>query len=150
MKRSHLIILLSIAILGVLLFFFYPRILDVFEEIPSSGNVGAVALSQPLTHQYRKGAHIFIGEVEAPTPCHSVSAEAVVRESYPEQVTINVAIKPPAPDVICAQVITKKKFKVAFQASKEAIVEVRVDGASATWTKVESPDTVNLEAEPIE
>lgn len=60
---------------------------------------------------------------EKPTPCHEVKHDSVILESYPEQVTVNLSILSPEPDVICAQV--EEDFEVAglFQASKEAKVE---------------------------
>lgn len=58
-----------------------------------------------------------------PTPCHTIKHEALVLESYPEQVTVNLSILSPDPDAICTQV--EEDFEVAglFQASKEAKVE---------------------------
>ena len=150
MNRNQVYVIAALVAIGVLAILFYPRILDVIKETGGTQQTGALTLAKPLTHQYKKGAHVYIGTVTTPTPCYEVSAEAIVRESYPEQVTIDVTITPPGSDVICIQVISEKKFKVAFQGSQEAVVEVRVNGAEAIWTSEEAPANINLEVESIE
>jgi hypothetical protein len=81
------------------------------------------------------------GKIMLPTPCDLLESKATVSTSTPEQVAI-------AFDVInnsggaCAQVITEQRFKVRFDASKDAVI-------TATWKGV--PVTLNLvEAGPNE
>lgn len=98
---------------------------------------------------YELCAHVYIGEVNVPNFCHTLNSEAIVRESYPEQVTIAVTIIPPSTPCPSDTSIVKK-FKVAFQASKEATVEVTVDEVYVTWTATEASSNANLEAMQIE
>lgn len=64
---------------------------------------------------------------EVPTPCHRITVDAVVAESYPEQVTIEVSIIEPEPDTICTQVITPVSEHGSFSASERATVKIRVE-----------------------
>lgn len=59
-----------------------------------------------------------------PTPCHTATAEAIVAESMPEQVSINVTITPPAADTGCIQVIQTATITGNFSASSQAIVKL--------------------------
>lgn len=59
-----------------------------------------------------------------PTPCHTATAEAIVAESMPEQVSINVTITPPVADTVCTQVIQTVTVTGNFSASSQAIVKL--------------------------
>jgi hypothetical protein len=84
-------------------------------------------------HQFKDGKHIIAGEVNLPTPCYVLGTQAVVAESYPEQVTIAFTAK--TGTEVCTQVVTTERFKVDFTASKEATIK-------ATWNGV--PIILNL------
>lgn len=60
---------------------------------------------------------------DLPTPCHSTTHEVIVLESFPEQVNVNLSITPPAPDIICIQVIEELNLEGTFSASQEAKVD---------------------------
>lgn len=64
---------------------------------------------------------------ELPTPCHNAVADALVAESYPEQVTIQVAIVEPETDTMCAQVIQTFEYTGEFSASEKAAISLRVN-----------------------
>src|SRR3989344_139799 len=55
-------------------------------------------------------AHIYRGVIDLPTPCHTLKTNVLVAESYPEQVTIQLEVENPAPDVVCIQVIDTREF----------------------------------------
>lgn len=69
-------------------------------------------------HYFIDGKHTLVGEVNLPTPCDLLEADAVVMESFPEQVQINFSVINNAE--VCAQVITAQRFKVEALASAEA------------------------------
>jgi len=84
-----------------------------------------------LQKQYIGGnnwEYTVIGQL--PNPCHSVSVEAMVAESYPEQVTINVNIIEPDTDMMCIQVIQDFEYQGTFSASENASVVLRVNTAT--------------------
>ncbi len=57
-----------------------------------------------------------------PNPCYDIETEAIVAESYPEQVTIKSIVTPPEEDEICAQVVQEVYEEGEFQASEEALI----------------------------
>ncbi len=62
-----------------------------------------------------------------PTPCYSINTDAVVMESFPEQVIVTSRITPPAKDVMCAQVIQEVNEVGEFNASEKAQVTFKVE-----------------------
>lgn len=62
-----------------------------------------------------------------PNPCYKVSTDALVAESYPEQVYIKVIIDKPEENTICTQVIEEYKYSSEFNASERAIVDFQVN-----------------------
>lgn len=79
-----------------------------------------------VSKDYQNGEHIYKGTLVLPTPCHDIKQEVIVRESYPEQVQINLTIIDSGG--VCAQVLTDKMFEVKFQASTEAVVQGFLEG----------------------
>jgi hypothetical protein len=61
-----------------------------------------------------------------PNPCYTISTEAIVMESYPEQVIIRSTVTPPTDDVICIQIIQEIYQEGEFEASEQATVEFDV------------------------
>ncbi len=108
-------------IVALLFIALYPRY-AVQKDLKSD----VITTKIPVTHQFKNGLHTYVGSIDAPTPCHSILGEAVVKESYPEQVDIRIETK--ESEGICAQVITAKKFKVSFSASENPVVRAFVNG----------------------
>ena len=69
-------------------------------------------------HFYIDGVHTVVGEIEMPTPCDLLEADARIAESMPEQITLDFSVVNNAE--FCAQVITPQRFKVSAEASEEA------------------------------
>lgn len=63
---------------------------------------------------------------QLPNPCYQASTEALVAESYPEQVSVIVNVVAPDDDVMCAQVISEYEDSGEFNASEEATVALQV------------------------
>ena len=74
------------------------------------------------------GSLRYSGAVVVPTPCHEVKADAIVAESFPEQVQIRLTTRNPDPIKACAQVVTNKEFSGEAKVSSEAQVSVYLDG----------------------
>jgi len=64
---------------------------------------------------------------ELPNPCYNASVDAIVAESYPEQVTVTVTIEEPDPEVMCAQVIQEFSYEGTFSASEKADIKLVVN-----------------------
>lgn len=69
-------------------------------------------------HYYIDGEHTVVGEIPMPTPCDLLQTDAVVAESYPEQITIRFSVINTAD--FCSETITPARFKVSAEASKDA------------------------------
>ena len=69
-------------------------------------------------HYFIDGIHTLVGELNFPTPCDLLETEAVVMESYPEQVQINFTVINNAE--MCTQVVTAQRFKVSAEVSQDA------------------------------
>jgi len=79
-------------------------------------------------YSYDSGIHEYKGTVELPNSCYALSTEAIVRESYPEQVTLLFTTDDGGDDAICAQVIKSVPFRILFTASPEAVVNATFNG----------------------
>ena len=73
-------------------------------------------------------AHIYRGVIDLPTPCHTLKTNVLVAESYPEQVTIQLEVENPAPDVVCIQVIDTREFSVEFSAHPNHTLRATLNG----------------------
>lgn len=142
-KLKLFFLLFGLALLVLLLFMvFYPR--SAAHEEPM---VNHITTKVAVTHDFKNGLHTYVGTIDAPTPCHTISGEAIVKESYPEQVDIRIETRESGE--ICAQVVTTKRFKVSFSASQSAVVRAFVNGTPVLFEITEAPSTANLEKTSI-
>ncbi|HEX9609006.1 MAG TPA: hypothetical protein VGA06_02240 [Candidatus Paceibacterota bacterium] len=109
------------------------------DEIGTGAEISITA-----QHQYVGGTHTIAGEIELPTPCYRLTNEVIVRESFPEQVTVAFAAHEES-GTVCAQVITAQRFKVAFDASESALITAMYNGESAVLNLVKVEAGGNLD-----
>lgn len=92
-----------------------------------------------VKHQYKDGTHVYVGQVELPTPCHSYNVSGIQREE--DLVEIAIEISDPSTDDVCAQVIVQKTFRVSFQGSEDIGVIASINGEIVNLNEFEvSPD----------
>ncbi len=77
-------------------------------------------------HYFDDGTHTFVGEILMPTPCDLIEVEALVMESFPEQVRLDFTVINNAQT--CAQVITAQRFMATAQASDQATISATFMG----------------------
>lgn len=99
------------------------------------------------THYFIDGTHTLVGEINMPTPCDLLETEAVVMESFPEQVRVDFTVVNSAD--MCAQVITPQRFKVSADASADATFSAQFMGRDIELNlrpapEGESPDDFEL------
>ncbi len=103
----------------------------IFKPVSSKpsdlGNNISDAMTISALHEYKNNHHTIVGSLTFGTPCEKLTAEAVVRESSPEQVTLLFSTQTTAD--ICAQVITKVPFEIEFNASKGAKINAMLNSA---------------------
>ena len=81
-----------------------------------------------LTYIYRGDStwdYTVIGTL--PTPCYSVTTEALVMESYPEQVQIKIKVQEQPTEGVCSTVIQEYSYDGTFNASRLATVSLIVE-----------------------
>ena len=76
-------------------------------ETPQDQWAGEVVGTVVVQHRFLNGTHIYSGTLTTPTPCHQVSADARVMESYPEQIVLALTLQEPEPDAVCVQMIAE-------------------------------------------
>jgi hypothetical protein len=78
---------------------------------------------------FENGTHIITGVIDLPSPCHGLSIETTVTQTYPEQVALNFNSSTTAET--CAQVETPVQFREEFKASGYAIIRAYWNGELA-------------------
>lgn len=78
------------------------------------------------TTQFADGVHTISGTLLLPTPCDELSVEAIVAESYPEQVTLQFSVG--GVSDFCAQVMTEQPFSIVVTVSQNASFKATLQG----------------------
>jgi hypothetical protein len=87
-----------------------------------------------VTEYYDGVSWTFAGEVDMLTPCDQLSVDAIIQESFPEQVTIALSVS--TADHMCAQVITPQRFELPVTVSKDATFSATLDGRTIELNRV--------------
>ncbi|PIR38006.1 MAG: hypothetical protein COV34_02875 [Candidatus Zambryskibacteria bacterium CG10_big_fil_rev_8_21_14_0_10_42_12] len=122
---TTIIVIMGLLLLGWLLFWRNggPEVPVVEENDDTQIEDSGVLIT--AKHEFSDGTHVVAGEVNLPTPCHILNVNPVVtRGTDPDQVIIEFEVTTQAE--ACAQVITPTRFKVDFEAEKDAEI-------TATW-----------------
>ena len=79
--------------------------------------------------RYENDVLKYSGTVLLPNPCYKVEFDALIAESYPEQVTLQVkTAENLKPGTACIQVEAQKEFSGEAKVSEKATVSVYLDG----------------------
>ena len=119
-----MIIALFILIVAGMFGFAYLKKAEVQEPIvqenpQGQGEVKYASITRiDAKHFFVDGVHTIAGEIPMPTPCDLLEVDAMVMESFPEQVALNFNVINNAE--FCAQVVTPQRFKVSASASDQA------------------------------
>lgn len=107
---------------------FTPKETIVYQPVSSEGKVLKEIKNEELktTVFYEKGKLKYSGTVVTPETCWDVETEAIIRESFPEQITINLTTKKVGQ--ICGQALTEIPFSGEIQASEAASISVQLNG----------------------
>ncbi len=128
MRKKYLLIglIFGLILLSVIAFFLInDRTQDDVTQDPN--NTPSVDYGMVLEKEY-KSDNLWEYKVtgQFPNPCYTASVEEMVRESYPEQVTILVNVSQPSSEMVCAQVISDYEYEDSFTASEQAEVKLEV------------------------
>ena len=163
MEQRTIILIVALFVLivvGMFTFAYLKRTEHAMAPLPSAGTTstpmrgeesptGPYANITRVTakHFFEDGTHTFVGEIPMPTPCDLLEADALVRESMPEQVEIQFSVINNADT--CAQVITPQRFSVSAEASEAATVSATLEGRPVELNLVppadgESPENFEI------
>ena len=81
-----------------------------------------------LTYSYKENnlwEYTVVGTL--PTPCYKVTTDAIVMESYPEQVRVTVHVETDPSTDLCIAVIQDYTYSGTFNASNKASVSLVVE-----------------------
>jgi hypothetical protein len=79
-----------------------------------------------VKEQYKNSVYTFAGSVSVPNPCYKITSKVNTLPDNAYQIEITSV--PPASGVVCAQVITDKKYKVSFTDPDEISLGILFDG----------------------
>ena len=72
------------------------------------------------------GKHTFVGEIVFPSPCDFLETDAIVMESYPEQLILDFSVINNSHS--CVEIQTAQRFKIDVVASENASFKARFMG----------------------
>lgn len=101
-----------------------------------------------VKEQYKDSVYTFVGDIQVPTPCHSLKSKVTMISETLYQ--IEVTTISPSSDTICAQVLTDKSYKVSFEAEQDIVVTVLIDGVEYRTNRFLIPLDQNIETFNLE
>ncbi|MDY0097429.1 MAG: hypothetical protein RBS01_03715 [Candidatus Dojkabacteria bacterium] len=130
MNKRVIFSIILLLIIGIFIYLYLtkPDLFKKVEDVDKSSSIQTTVQSDfRLESKYignSKWEYTVTGQL--PNPCYTAVVDALVAESYPEQVTITVVTKEPEPDMMCAQVIQDFKYNGTFSASEKAEINLAV------------------------
>ncbi len=123
--------ILVVGIIAIIILLFTRR-----GEAPSTIIDDEVSIGKiKVAHIFMDGIHTFTGEINLPTPCHTLTHKIVIAESYPEQVTAVFEMK--SETDTCVQMVMPEPFVVSFEASEEADFRITLNDKDVPFEVVE-------------
>lgn len=111
-----------------------PEVDETEDSMSNTYNISSI----DATHFFIDGQHTVVGQLVMPTPCDLLEVDAIVRESFPEQVLLSFSVINTAD--VCAQVLTEQRFSVGFPASEGAEITAEFMGEPVTLNLIPAPD----------
>ena len=98
-----------------------------------------------VKHQFRNGMHTYVGSIDIPSPCHTAEISTQYN-SEDNSVLVDMVVKPPVADAVCAQVITPTPFEITFDAPENAEVFFMLNGDMLIVNQYEVPPAQNIDS----
>lgn len=102
-----------------------------------------------IQHSFVEGVHTYKGFIDVPIPCSSLEGLALITETNPEQIVLEVTVQESENDTGCIQIETKKDFVIKVTAGPDAtLTAVKINGEeNKGWNVVEEVITVMNETD---
>ncbi len=101
-----------------------------------------------IKEQRKNAQYTFAGEIELPTPCHTFKTQTNKISDTSYQIQIDTIA--PAGDIMCAQVITPKPYKVSFESTNDINVTIKIDGIEYETNRFLIPNDANIDTFRLE
>jgi len=121
-----------VVVAGIILavFFFWPGAENEPKDIVEDTSAAIVDVKDDVVieHLFDDGVHTISGVVTLPTPCHELQENIRIAESFPEQVSIDLAIVDTGG--VCIQVIDDREFSIDVEVDEAASFTLSIDGVT--------------------
>ena len=116
------VIVLAFVAFGITLYYSLQNSEEIRNDTESTQETAPGYLPDVVSvlHQFKDGMHTIAGEVDVPTPCDLLQAEAVVEVREPREDMVTLQFTTLNDADTCAQVITAARFKETFSAGEKA------------------------------
>ena len=101
-----------------------------------------------IKEQYKDSTYTFAGVLDLPTPCHSFTTKTNKVSDSKYQIVVTTVN--PKEDVMCAQVVTPKPYKVSFEAPENIEVTILIDGIEYQTNRFVIPSGENIDTFKLE
>lgn len=148
------VLLFFLIIVGMFVFAYLKRS-ELTQVIPGPVSQRQTEVKEPETakridvkHFFVDGVHTIAGEIAMPTPCDLLETNAVIFGSEPQRAILSFGVINESGGQ-CAQVVTRQRFKISFNAGEDVAIEALYEGQVAILNfieagKDESPDDFEL------
>ena len=149
MKKTIITIISLLIVLSVLIYgyeFIFKK--PIIESPTIEESTDDFLPTLEVKEQYKNSTYTFVGSIQVPTPCHSVASK--VNKISDSEYQIELTTVSPAKDIVCAQVVTDKSFKVSFQAPVGVKVTAILDGVPYQINRFVIPNDQNIDTFQLE
>lgn len=149
MKKTIITIVSLLVILLIVLYgyeFIFKK--PVIESPTISENPDLYIPTLEIKEQYVDSIYTFVGNLEVPTPCHTIKSNVNMLSEGVYQIEVTTVA--PSADTICAQVITEKSYKVSFEAGEDIDVTALINGIQYNLNRFIIPLDQNIETFNLE
>ena len=123
--------------------------IPAWSETPAVGRSAETPLSEvqerviTAKHAFKSGKHTVAGEIEVPTPCHVLDAQATPSADG-KKIFLELASSVKTGEM-CAQVITAARFKVTAIGVSDAVWSATYNGEPVRLNLIEAGPNENLD-----
>lgn len=147
-KISVAILILIVIIFGVAAFFANQKSKNTDFSTDRQDAINDIISRPQITltakHQYKNGQHNFVGTFEVPSPCYEDKTEVIKKPDNSTEIAITFSEKNNS-ELVCAQVITERQFKVSFAGNEDDEIFASINGEIVNFNLFEIDSDENID-----
>jgi hypothetical protein len=148
MKKTIITIVSLVAVLFVVAYAYEFIFNKPIIESPTIEQEQFPTQKVEVKEQYKGTTYTFAGSLDVPTPCHTLSTKT--NKISDTKYQIELITGNPKEGVVCAQVISPKTYKVSFDAPKDIVVTILVNGVEYETNRFLVPNDQNIDTFNLE